>query len=137
MDYPNGYDYDVKNGLDLFKLTLDTNGMITDATKFEADEENDTYKVVTEFATDAAMEVKTTSTYVQLGEKHYTLADEVAVYLLDADGALTVKSLSFVDGLRTKKYAGVVLFDTVKGDEEYNIIVVVEAAKYMPAPAVK
>ena len=79
------------------------------------------------------MEVKTTSTYVQIENKHYTLADEQAVYLLDADGKLTVKTLSFVDGLRTKKYAGIVLFDTVKGDEEYNIIVVVEDAKYMPA----
>ncbi|MBQ4234592.1 MAG: S-layer homology domain-containing protein [Firmicutes bacterium] len=126
-------DYDVKNGLDLYTLTLDTNGMITGVEAFEANEKDDTYKVVTEFATDKAMEVKTTSTYVQIENKHYTLADEQAVYLLDADGKLTVKTLSFVDGLRTKKYAGIVLFDTVKGDEEYNIIVVVEDAKYMPA----
>ncbi len=125
--------YDVKNGLNLYKLTLDASGLITEVEEFEADQEN-TFKVVVEFPTDAAMEVKTTETYAQFGEKHYTLADEVAVYLLDADGKLTIKSLSFVDGLRTKKYAGAVLFDTTddKGVEEYNIIVVVEKADYMP-----
>ncbi|MBR0521784.1 MAG: hypothetical protein IJJ75_01190, partial [Firmicutes bacterium] len=126
--------YDVKEGLNLYKLTLDASSMITEVEEFKADQEN-TFKVLVEFPTNAAMEVKTTETYAQFGEKHYTLADEVAVYLLDADGKLTVKSLSFVDGLRTKKYAGAVLFDTVddKGVEEYNILVVVEDAKYMPA----
>ncbi|MBR0522184.1 MAG: hypothetical protein IJJ75_03220 [Firmicutes bacterium] len=127
-------DNDVKDTLDMYKLTLDASGMITKAEAFSdvCDQEN-TFKVVKAFkTTDGAVEVKATSTYVQLDNRHYTLADEPSVYLLDADGKLTVKSLNFVDGLRTKKYAGIILFDTVddKGVEEYDTILVVEAAKY-------
>ncbi|MBR0140014.1 MAG: hypothetical protein IJM17_06980, partial [Firmicutes bacterium] len=125
-------DCDVKNGLYLWKLTLDSDNKITSVEPFQYDNEDSLFMVPITFPTDKALEVKTTNEYVQIDEDYYTLADQVYVYLFDKDKKLTVKNLNFLDGLRTKKYGGIVLFDTIEKNEEFNIIVVVENADNMP-----
>lgn len=58
----------------------------------------------------------------------FSLADEVVVYVYDqSDKAWTVKTASYMDGLKANKYVSFVLYDTNKEDKEfYNVIVLVK-----------